>query len=122
MKTLRVKKTAARWAVIGLILTLAGFVFAAAMVKPAQAKQMAVNTVQSAFGLAVPNSVSSVQSTQAQGACGGGNTIGEAIAGWRAHGVLDDVARLTGQTPGLDGSAASIVRSGIVKTIVVHGG
>lgn len=57
-----------------------------------------------------------------RGACGGGHDLSSAIAGWKAHGVLDDVAKLTGQTPGLDGSAEAIVRQGIVKVVVVKGG
>lgn len=58
----------------------------------------------------------------ANGACGGGNTLSQAMKGWQKHGVLDNVASSTGQTPGLDGSARSIVKGGIVKTIVVRGG
>lgn len=58
----------------------------------------------------------------ANGACGGGNTLSQVIKGWQKHRVLDDVARSTGQTPGLDGSSRSIVKGGIVKTIVVRGG
>lgn len=58
----------------------------------------------------------------AGGACGGGNTLSQAIKGWQKHGVLDDVARLTGQTPGVDGSAKAIVKAGIVKVRVAKGG
>lgn len=58
----------------------------------------------------------------AAGACGGGDTISQAIKGWKNLGVLDDVARSTGQTPRTDGSAEKIVRTGMVKTVVVKGG
>lgn len=56
------------------------------------------------------------------GACGGGTTLADMMVGWERHGVLDDVARSAGQTPGLDGSPANIVRDGVVEVVVVRGG
>lgn len=55
------------------------------------------------------------------GACGGGSTLADVIAGAKAKGVLDDMARKTGQTPGVDGSAAKIVRDNYVRVIVTRG-
>jgi hypothetical protein len=58
----------------------------------------------------------------AAGACGGGSNLDQMMSGWNRLGVLDDVARKTGQSPGLDGSSREIVRDGVVATRVLHGG
>jgi len=55
------------------------------------------------------------------GACGGGTTLKDNIAGWKQHGVLDDVARSTGQKPGVDGPAAKIVKDNMVPVYLVKG-
>lgn len=78
----------------------------------------AVALIVAVAGLTAGNA----SAAQFHGACGGGDTLNGAIAGWKAHGVLDDVARMTGQTPGVDGSAEHIVKTGMVKTTVVKGG
>lgn len=71
----------------------------------------------SATGSSEPQAVAA-----ANGACGGGSSLKQMISGWKKHGVLDDVARSAGQTPGVDGSSSSIVKGGIVMVIVVRGG
>ncbi|MBI3494855.1 hypothetical protein HY004_02640 [Candidatus Saccharibacteria bacterium] len=71
----------------------------------------------SAAGSSEPQAVAA-----ANGACGGGSSLKQMISGWKKHGVLDDVARSAGQTPGVDGSSSSIVKGGIVMVTVVKGG
>lgn len=55
------------------------------------------------------------------GACGGGSTLADFIASAKSHGVLDDLARKTGQTPGVDGSSAKIVKDNYVRVRVTRG-
>lgn len=69
---------------------------------------------------AAPNKAATTV-TRYFGACGGGTSLADMMAGWQRHGVIDDVARSAGQTPGLDGSASNIVRGGIVEVVVVRG-
>lgn len=64
---------------------------------------------------------SAASATRYYGACGGGTTLKDNILGWKAHGVLDDVARTTGQKPGIDGPSSKIVRDNMVPVYLVKG-
>lgn len=56
------------------------------------------------------------------GACGGGQTFDQAVAGWKAHGVLDDVMRWAGIDPdGADGRPIEQLRKTLVHVRVVRG-
>lgn len=64
-----------------------------------------------AFVVGIIGVTSSVASAKRYyGACGGGTTIKDAVAGWKAHGVDDDVVRLAGATSGLDGSSLTLLQ------------
>lgn len=111
---------AALAAVLGSLLMAAG-IGAASKVPVAHAAQSSSQSnANSQQGQ--PERQLQAANTRQHGACGGGDTVGEMMAGWSEHGVLDDVARSSGQTPGLDGSSSAIVRKGVVKVIVVRGG
>jgi hypothetical protein len=56
------------------------------------------------------------------GACGGGSNLKDAVKGWQAHGVADDVISMTGQTVGLDGSnVQAMAKAGLVRVVVSRG-
>ncbi len=91
--------------------------YAAATVSPTQVAKMVVQTITG-------TQVRTPQSAQTRffGACGGGTTFDDAVAGWRNHSVLDDVERAAGISPnGLDGPPLRLLRKALVRVQVVSG-
>lgn len=84
-----------------------------------QSVKITLSVIMLVFALAAIPSASNAQ--RFHGACGGGTTLTDFIAGAKAHGVLDDLARKTGQTLVTDGSAEKIVKDNYVRVIVTHG-